>query len=112
MITILAILTVFLILAVFIPLVHNDYWLFKVLEYPRLQKLVLVLLVPLNLLLKRRPEDLGEQPAGDDGEGLNAGIDRDLDEQVAAAPEEAEQHEEQPVGASGATGIHRCHLGT
>ena len=45
MITILAILTVFLILAVFIPLVHNDYWLFKVLEYPRLQKLVLVLLV-------------------------------------------------------------------
>lgn len=45
MITILAILTVFFILAVFIPLVHNDYWLFKVLEYPRLQKLVLVLLV-------------------------------------------------------------------
>lgn len=45
MITILSILTVFFVLAVFIPLVHNDYWLFKVLEYPRLQKLVLVLLV-------------------------------------------------------------------
>ena len=45
MITVLIILTAFLIVAVFLPLVHNDFWLFKILEYPRLQKMVLVLLV-------------------------------------------------------------------
>jgi hypothetical protein len=31
--------------------------------------------------------------------GCEAGVDADLDEQVAAAPEEAEQHEQQPVDA-------------
>lgn len=33
-----------LILSVLISLVRNDYWIFKVLEYPRLQKLVLILI--------------------------------------------------------------------
>lgn len=42
MIIALSIVTVFLIIAVFITLVHNDYWVFKVLEYPRLQKTVLI----------------------------------------------------------------------
>ncbi len=38
----LTIISIFLIAAVFITLVHNDYWVFKVMEYPRLQKLFLV----------------------------------------------------------------------
>lgn len=44
MIAVLTIITIFLIIAVFITLVHNDYWIFKVLEYPRLQKMVLIVL--------------------------------------------------------------------
>ncbi len=31
--------------SVFLPLIRNDYWIFKILEYPRLQKLFLCLLV-------------------------------------------------------------------
>lgn len=41
---ILSIWSILLVVAVFITLVRNDYWIFKVMEYPRLQKLVLVLL--------------------------------------------------------------------
>lgn len=44
MIAVLSILTILLIVAVVITLIHNDYWLFKVLEYPRLQKMVLVVI--------------------------------------------------------------------
>ena len=43
MILFLTLYTAFLIVAVFLPRVHNDYWLFKVLEYPRLQKMVLII---------------------------------------------------------------------
>lgn len=41
---ILPIWSILLVIAVFITLVRNDYWIFKVMEYPRLQKLVMVLL--------------------------------------------------------------------
>jgi endonuclease/exonuclease/phosphatase (EEP) superfamily protein YafD len=41
---ILSIWSILLVVAVFITLVRNDYWIFKVMEYPRLQKLVMVLL--------------------------------------------------------------------
>src|SRR5688500_15571506 len=40
----LTIISLLLTAAVFISRVQNDYWIFKVMEYPRLQKLVLVLL--------------------------------------------------------------------
>lgn len=39
----LSVISAILILASFLPLVHNDYWVFKILEYPRVQKLVLIL---------------------------------------------------------------------
>lgn len=39
---ILAIVSSLLIIAVFLSLVKNDYWVFKILEYPRLQKLFIV----------------------------------------------------------------------
>ncbi len=42
---VLAILSIFMFVAVFLPLVRNDYWIFKVLEYPRLQKLAIVCLL-------------------------------------------------------------------
>jgi MFS family permease len=38
--------------------------------------LVVVLLAPLNLLLQRRPEDLGLEPDGDAGSGNGAAVDR------------------------------------
>ncbi len=55
----LSVISILLIIAVFISLIKNDYWLFKVFEYPRLQKIVIVVLVlggwsfywPLPLLL-------------------------------------------------------------
>ena len=45
MIVILTVLSVLLFIAVFITRVNNDFWIYKILEYPRMQKLVLVLLV-------------------------------------------------------------------
>jgi endonuclease/exonuclease/phosphatase (EEP) superfamily protein YafD len=39
----LAVLSLLLILTVFLSLVKRDFWLYKILEYPRLQKLVLIL---------------------------------------------------------------------
>jgi len=39
---ILAALSILLIMAVFITLIKKDFWIFKILEYPRLQKLVIV----------------------------------------------------------------------
>lgn len=43
--TVLAIISILLLCTVFLSLVKHDYWIFKVLEYPRLQKLVLVALL-------------------------------------------------------------------
>jgi len=45
MITILYILACLLILINFIPLIRNDYWTFRVFEYPRIQKLSLTVLL-------------------------------------------------------------------
>ena len=42
MIEILTVLSIMLIVAVFITRVRSDYWIYKILEYPRVQKLVLV----------------------------------------------------------------------
>ena len=53
-----------------------------------------------------------QQPEHDQRERLETGVDADLDEQVAAAPEEAEETEDQPVDfrpAPAARRIrHRC----
>jgi endonuclease/exonuclease/phosphatase (EEP) superfamily protein YafD len=40
---VLAIISVFLLLSVVLSLVRNDYWIFRMLEYPRLQKLFLII---------------------------------------------------------------------
>lgn len=45
MVILLTVLSIILITAVFISRVRSDYWIYKILEYPRVQKLVLVLLV-------------------------------------------------------------------
>lgn len=41
----LAVVSLFLITTVFLSLIRKDFWVFKVLEYPRLQKLVLIIIV-------------------------------------------------------------------
>ena len=41
----LSIISIFLILSVFLSLIKNDFWIFKILEYPRLQKLALIVVV-------------------------------------------------------------------
>ena len=38
---VLALLTLFFVLMTFLPLVKNDYWTFRILEYPRVQKLII-----------------------------------------------------------------------
>ena len=38
-----AIISILLIISVFLSFIKNDYWIFKILEYPRLQKLVLII---------------------------------------------------------------------
>lgn len=42
---VLAVISILLIVAVFLSLVRNDYWVYKILEYPRLQKFTLVLII-------------------------------------------------------------------
>jgi len=42
---ILSVLSILLIIAVFLSRVRHDFWIYKILEYPRLQKLVLILVV-------------------------------------------------------------------
>lgn len=42
---VLAIISVLFIFSVILSFIKNDYWVFKILEYPRLQKLVLILVV-------------------------------------------------------------------
>jgi endonuclease/exonuclease/phosphatase (EEP) superfamily protein YafD len=39
----LAVLSIILIISVFLSFIKNDFWIFKILEYPRLQKLALVI---------------------------------------------------------------------
>ncbi len=39
------VLSILLIIGVFLSLIKNDFWIYKILEYPRLQKLVMVILV-------------------------------------------------------------------
>ncbi|MEJ7912666.1 MAG: endonuclease/exonuclease/phosphatase family protein [Chitinophagaceae bacterium] len=59
MVIVLSVLSALLILSVFISLVRNDFWFFRVFEYPRLQKTVLVMVTlacwlfywPLDLLV-------------------------------------------------------------
>ena len=51
-----------------------------------------------------------EQPDRDQREGLEARVDADLDEEVAAPPEEAEEDEEEPVESGGGVGEGRGHL--
>ena len=41
----LAIISCFLVSSVFLSLIRNDFWIFKILEYPRIQKLLLILFV-------------------------------------------------------------------
>src|SRR5687768_9349312 len=41
----LSIISLFFILTVFLSLVKSDFWIYKILEYPRLQKLVLIIIV-------------------------------------------------------------------
>ena len=41
----LSIISIFFILTVFLSLIRNDFWIFKILEYPRLQKLALIIIV-------------------------------------------------------------------
>jgi len=50
--------SLFLILATLIPLVRHDFWIFRVFEYPRLQKLFLNAVLLLLLLVWHFPEDL------------------------------------------------------
>jgi len=40
-----------MIVAIALPFVKNDYWIFRVLEYPRLQKFIISVLVLLALLV-------------------------------------------------------------
>jgi len=51
---------------------------------------------------RRQQDEADQQPEHDQGERLQAVVDPDLDEQVAAAPEEAEGDEDQPVDAGAA----------
>jgi endonuclease/exonuclease/phosphatase (EEP) superfamily protein YafD len=45
MVILLSVLSILLIASVVISLIRNDYWLFKVFEYPRLQKMAILLVV-------------------------------------------------------------------
>ncbi len=49
--TIQIILAWLLIVATILPFVKNDYWIFRILEYPRYQKLILVLTVLVSMLI-------------------------------------------------------------
>ncbi len=61
MLIVLSVLSTLLILSVFISLVRNDFWFFRVFEYPRLQKIALVMITlgcwlfywPLDLLFHK-----------------------------------------------------------
>ncbi len=51
-------LSIFIILSTVIPFIRNDYWVFRVFEYPRLQKLILNVLLLAVMLIFYFPADL------------------------------------------------------
>ena len=55
---VLAIASTLLILSVFLSLIKNDFWIFKILEYPRLQKLFLVIIATAFWFFYRHVENL------------------------------------------------------
>ena len=54
-------LTLFLALTTLIPLIRHDFWVFRVFEYPRLQKLFLNAIFIIALLIWYIPFDLNTQ---------------------------------------------------
>ncbi|RZL50361.1 MAG: endonuclease [Pedobacter sp.] len=54
-------LSIFLVLTTLIPLIRHDFWIFRVFEYPRLQKLFLNVLFIVVLVIWFRPFDLKVQ---------------------------------------------------
>lgn len=52
------ILSILLILATLIPLIRNDFWIFRIFEYPRLQKLCLNLILIGLMAIVYRPNNL------------------------------------------------------
>ena len=52
--------SIFIIASTFIPFIRNDYWIFRVFEYPRLQKLVLNVGLLIAILMFYSPEILWE----------------------------------------------------
>jgi endonuclease/exonuclease/phosphatase (EEP) superfamily protein YafD len=52
--------SLFIILSTTIPLIRNDYWVFRVFEYPRLQKLILNALLLATLLIFFFPVEVKE----------------------------------------------------
>ena len=51
----------FLIVSTFIPLIRHDFWIFRVFEYPRLQKLTLNLVLVLTILSFYFPDEIKDQ---------------------------------------------------
>ncbi|MBP3944116.1 endonuclease/exonuclease/phosphatase family protein [Sphingobacteriaceae bacterium WQ 2009] len=51
MITLLFILAILFIVMSFIPLIRNDYWTFRIFEYPRMQKLIVCILLLISLII-------------------------------------------------------------
>ncbi|KEQ28157.1 endonuclease/exonuclease/phosphatase family protein [Pedobacter antarcticus] len=49
--------SLFLIISTLIPLIRHDYWIFRIFEYPRLQKLILNLIVILIITVWYMPEN-------------------------------------------------------
>lgn len=49
--TFLAVISVLLIISVFLSLIKNDFWIYKIFEYPRIQKLALIIIVSCSWLI-------------------------------------------------------------
>ena len=52
------VLSIILITGVFLSLIRNDYWIYKIWEYPRLQKLTLVIIVIASWVIFWPPDNL------------------------------------------------------
>lgn len=50
--------SLFLIIATLVPLIRHDFWIFRVFEYPRLQKLVINVLIVVVMAVWYFPQDL------------------------------------------------------